>query len=184
MQAEFKKQVDAFVELGVDFLLAEYFEHIEEMEWAIEVLKTTGLPVCASMCIGPDGDLHGTPTSTCGVRMAKAGADVVGINCHFDPEISVAAVAEIKKGLQAEGITRHLMVQPLGYKTPDVNIQGFIDLPEFPFGKYLYESLVTYASMFCKNVFWSAFFCSSKSTHFPHHQYLFSEAATCLETFR
>ena len=141
MQAEFQKQVDAFVELGVDFLLAEYFEHIEEMEWAIEVLKKTGLPVCASMCIGPDGDLHGIPTSTCGVRMAKAGADVVGINCHFDPEISVAAVAEIKKGLQAEGITRHLMVQPLGYKTPDVNTQGFIDLPEFPFGKYFYESM-------------------------------------------
>ena len=32
---------------------------------------------------------------------------------------------------------RHLFVQPLAFKTPDVNSQGFIDLPEFPFGKYL-----------------------------------------------
>ena len=137
VQAEFKKQSDAFVELGVDFLLAEYFEHIEEMEWAIEVLKATGLPVAASMCIGPEGDLHGVSTATCGVRMAQAGADVVGINCHFDPDVSLAAVAEIKKGLDAAGIKKHLIVQPLGYKTPDVNTQGFIDLPEFPFGEHI-----------------------------------------------
>lgn len=141
MQAELKKQTDAFVELGVDFLLAEYFEHIEEMEWAIEVLKATGLPVCASMCIGPEGDLHGVSTATCGVRMAKAGADVVGINCHFDPNTSVAAVAEIKKGLEAEGIKKYLMVQPLGYHTPDVGKQGFIDLPEFPFGMYIRKGI-------------------------------------------
>ncbi len=43
------------------------------MEWAIEVLKNTGLPVAASMCIGPDGDMHGVSTAECGVRMAKAG---------------------------------------------------------------------------------------------------------------
>ena len=29
------------------------------MEWAIEECKKTDLPVCASMCIGPDGDMHG-----------------------------------------------------------------------------------------------------------------------------
>ena len=28
----------------------------------------------------------------------------------------------------------YLMVQPLGYHTPDAGKQGFIDLPEFPFG--------------------------------------------------
>jgi len=133
VQAVFKIQADAFVEMNVDFLLAEYFEHIEEMEWAIEVLKNTGKPVAASMCIGPEGDLHGVSTSECGVRMAKAGADIVGINCHFDPETSLAAVAEIKKGLDGAGLKRHLIVQPLCFKTPDVNSQGFIDLPEFPF---------------------------------------------------
>lgn len=133
VQAEFKIQADAFVEMKTDFLLAEYFEHIEEMEWAIEVLKNTGQPVAASMCIGPEGDLHGVSTAECGVRMAKAGADIVGINCHFDPETCLAAVAEIKKGLEGADLKRHLFVQPLAFKTPDVNSQGFIDLPEFPF---------------------------------------------------
>ena len=46
------------------------------MEWAIEVCKETGLPVAASMCIGPEGDLHGVSNEVCAVRMAKAGANV------------------------------------------------------------------------------------------------------------
>ena len=46
------------------------------MEWAIEVCKETGLPVAASMCIGPEGDLHGVSNAECAVRMAKAGANV------------------------------------------------------------------------------------------------------------
>ena len=54
----------------------QYFEHIEEMEWAIEVCKNTGKTVAASMCIGPDGDLHGVSAEECAVRMAKAGARV------------------------------------------------------------------------------------------------------------
>ncbi len=54
----------------------QYFEHIEEMEWAIEVCLETEKPVAASMCIGPEGDLHGISAGECAVRMAKAGAHV------------------------------------------------------------------------------------------------------------
>ena len=46
------------------------------MEWAIEVCKETNLPIAASMCIGPKGDLHGITAAECAVRMAKAGANV------------------------------------------------------------------------------------------------------------
>jgi len=74
VQKEFKKQIDVFVSEGLDFLLCEYFEHIEEIEWAIEECLKTSLPVAANMC------------------------------------------------------------QPLAFHTPDAGKQGFIDLPEFPFG--------------------------------------------------
>ena len=43
------------------------------MEWAIEVAMESGLPVAATMCIGPDGDMHGVTAGDCAVRMAKAG---------------------------------------------------------------------------------------------------------------
>jgi len=135
VQEEFRKQIQVFVDADLDFLLCEYFEHIEEMEWAIEVCAATGKTVAASMCIGPDGDLHGVSTEECAVRMAKAGAKVVGINCHFDPFVSLDAMKVVKKGLEGAGLldSTYMMVQPLAYLTPDASKQGFIDLPEFPF---------------------------------------------------
>lgn len=49
----------------------------------------------------------------------------------------------MKEALDAAGIKKHLMVQPLGYLTPDAGKQGFIDLPEFPFGNYLVVKTVS-----------------------------------------
>jgi len=85
------------------------------------------------MCIGPEGDMHGVSAGECAVRMAKAGADVVGMNCHFGPFVSLKAMEVMKKALDEAGLKVHLMVQPLAFVTPDAGKQGFIDLPEFPF---------------------------------------------------
>jgi len=86
------------------------------------------------MCIGPEGDMHGVSAAECAIRMAKAGAHVVGVNCHFDPFVSLDALRKMKAGLDAAGLTPYLMCQPLAFHTPDAGKQGFIDLPEFPFG--------------------------------------------------
>lgn len=51
----------------------QYFEHVEEAEWAVQVLKTSGKPVAASLCIGPEGDMHGVSPAECAVRLVKAG---------------------------------------------------------------------------------------------------------------
>ncbi|XP_071440868.1 betaine--homocysteine S-methyltransferase 1-like [Hetaerina americana] len=133
VQADFQKQVKVFLDNSLDFLICEYFEHVEEIEWAIEVCKATGKPVAATMCIGPQGDMHGISAGDCAVRMAKAGADIVGVNCHFDPFISLETVRLMKEGLEKAGLKAYLMAQPLAYHTPDAGKQGFIDLPEFPF---------------------------------------------------
>jgi len=133
-QKMFMEQLDCFKANNVDFMIAEYFEHVEECEWAIESCLTLGIPVAANMCIGPDGDLHGNSCEECAVRMAKAGAHIVGVNCHFDPFVSLETMKKMKKGLKDAGFDKvHLMVQPLAYMTPDATKQGFIDLPEFPF---------------------------------------------------
>ena len=81
----------------MEFLLCEYFEHIEEMEWAIEVCLTMVKTVAASICIVPEGDMHGVPAEECAIRMAKAGAHVVGVNCHFDPCVSLTAMKKMKE---------------------------------------------------------------------------------------
>jgi len=133
VQEEFRKQVRVFVEADLDFVLAEYFEHIEEMEWAIEVCKESKKVVAATMCIGPQGDMHGVSVEECAVRMCKAGASLVGVNCHFDPFLSLEAMRKMKEGLSAAGLSPYLMCQPIGYLCPDAAKQGHIDLPEFPF---------------------------------------------------
>ncbi|TRY65178.1 hypothetical protein DNTS_009418 [Danionella cerebrum] len=129
----FQKQLDVFIRKNVDLLIAEYFEHVEEAEWAVQVLKGTGKPVAATMCIGPEGDMHGVAPGECAVRLVKAGADIVGVNCHFDPLTCVKTVKLMKAAVEQAGLKAHYMSQPLAYHTPDCNCQGFIDLPEFPF---------------------------------------------------
>ncbi|XP_078531334.1 betaine--homocysteine S-methyltransferase 1 [Lissotriton helveticus] len=129
----FRQQLGVFTCKKVDFLIAEYFEHVEEAAWAVEVLKESGLPVAATMCIGPEGDMNGVSPGECAVRLVKAGAAIVGVNCHFDPTFSLKTMKLMKEGLEAANLKAHLMVQPLAYHTPDCGKQGFIDLPEFPF---------------------------------------------------
>ncbi|KAG7264232.1 hypothetical protein CRUP_022237 [Coryphaenoides rupestris] len=128
VKAIFMKQIEVFVQKNVDFIIAEYFEHVEEAEWAVQVLKTTGKPIAATMCIGPEGDLNGVGPGDCAVRLVQA-----GVNCHFDPVTAVKTVKMMKEAVEKAGLKAHFMVQPLAYHTPDCNHQGFIDLAEFPF---------------------------------------------------
>ena len=55
------------------FFFKQYFEHVEEAEWAVQVLKTTGKPVAATMCIGPEGDLNKISPGDCAVKLVRAG---------------------------------------------------------------------------------------------------------------
>lgn len=49
---------------------------MEEAEWAVETCKATGKATAVSLCIGPQGDMHGIPTGECAVRLAHAGIKV------------------------------------------------------------------------------------------------------------
>lgn len=132
VQAQLLEQLHVFQQKNVDFIIAEYFEFIDEMEWAIEVLKkNTSMPVVASMCIGKWGDEGGRTPAECAVRMVKAGAEVVGVNCHFGP---MEALSLMRGGLDVAGFKNiYIIVQPLVYHTPGADQNGFIDLPEFYF---------------------------------------------------
>jgi betaine-homocysteine S-methyltransferase len=133
VQAEFKKQLKVFEETGMEFLLCEYFEHIEEMEWAIDVCLTMEKTVVARMCIGPEWDMKGCPWSSAPSGWPRPGTHVVGVNYHFDPFVSLTAMKKMKEGLDKAGLKPYLMCQHLAYHTPDTSKQGFIHLPEFPF---------------------------------------------------
>ena len=69
----------------------------------------------------------------CAVRMAKAGADLVGLNCLFDPFIQLDCMRVMKKGLEKANLKPFLMCQPLGFRTPDAGHFGWLTLPEYPY---------------------------------------------------
>ncbi|XP_003586562.3 LOW QUALITY PROTEIN: S-methylmethionine--homocysteine S-methyltransferase BHMT2 [Bos taurus] len=123
----FRLQLEIFARKNVDFLIAEYFEH------AVEVLKESGEPVAATMCIGPEGDMHGVTPGECAVKLVKAGASVVGVNCRFGPWTSLKTMSLMKEARQAAELKAPLMVWSLGFHMPDCGKGGFLDLPEYPF---------------------------------------------------
>jgi len=132
-------QCEVFASRNVDFMIAEYFEHAEEAKWAVEVTQKIlpGKVVAVNMCIGPEGDMHGMSTKECAKQLAGTGAQIIGVNCHFGPNETLEACYQMKLGLEEIGLdcTKDvfLMAQPVIYHTPDAGVQGFIDLPEFPF---------------------------------------------------
>lgn len=134
VKAEFTKQVNAFRTKNTDFLLGEFFAHTREAELAVEVMKEAGLPVAVTLRMGPDGDHDNVSPADAAVRLAKAGADLVGVNCSFDPTTSLKTIRMMKEGLEAAGLSAFLMMQPVGYHCPDVEHlkDGYHDLPEFP----------------------------------------------------
>ena len=74
----------------------------------------------------------------------SVGADIIGVNCFWGPEVCLKAMAAIKEALEKAGLKRHLIVQPVGYKTPEFLDdssngevkKGMSGLAEFPFGMF------------------------------------------------
>ena len=65
----------------------------------------------------------------------QLGADIIGVNCKFDPFTSMETIRLMKEALDKEGLNPYMMIQPVGYHTPDAGRAGFSSLPELPFGK-------------------------------------------------
>ncbi|XP_078381086.1 betaine--homocysteine S-methyltransferase 1-like isoform X1 [Oculina patagonica] len=134
VQEEYMKQVQVLIKNDVDFLIAEYLMNVDEAEWATESLKSTGKTVATTLPISPQGDRYGKVTPReAAVRIAKAGADIIGVNCLFEPDICLRTVQIMRDALNASGMPRPLMVQPVAYKTPDADRRGMVALPESPF---------------------------------------------------
>ena len=57
--AELDTAMKALIENDIDMILCEYFRNIEEMEWAIELVRSYNKPCGATMCVGPNGDVDG-----------------------------------------------------------------------------------------------------------------------------
>jgi len=133
VQKELRCAMEIYRKNNIGLIICEYFRNIIEMEWAIEVAQEFKLPVAATMCIGPTGDEAGVSVGECAVRMARAGAHIVGVNCLFDPFVIIDVMKKMKEALTLFGLSPYLMAQPNGYRCPDGGSFGWVEVTEFPY---------------------------------------------------
>lgn len=138
VKADFKKQIEIFIEKNVDFLLGWFFGNIQEAVWAVEVMRSAGdrkIPVAVTMRSGLTGDFYDVPLQECAVRLVNAGADIIGLNCAFDPKTCLKSIAVMKQGLDDAGLSAFLMTQPCGFHCQEAENtkRGFYCMPEHPY---------------------------------------------------
>ena len=138
-RAMFEEQVGWAVEAGVDYVIAETYSHAQEALLALETIKAAGLPAVVTIGIHrrPVTREGWTPEEACG-RLAEAGADVVGLNCHRGPRTLLPLVAPI---VAAVGDAAHVAALPVPYRTTEeeptfqsLSDPGAADTQPFPTG--------------------------------------------------
>jgi len=134
---EFRVMLEIFVEKGVDFLLGEFFGDVREAVLAVKAMRKFGggLPVALTLRAGPSGDFNDVPLEKCAVMLKQAGADIIGVNCGFDPDTTIKSIAMLREGLSKAGLSAYMMCQPCGFHCQEAaNLKkGFYNMPEYPY---------------------------------------------------
>ena len=85
-----EEQIDCLCSAGVDLLVLETFDVLQELELATELArKATKLPIVSLMMFGKQGRTMGgglTPQQVA-PRLIDSGADIIGANCGGGPEL-------------------------------------------------------------------------------------------------
>ncbi|GAW67682.1 homocysteine S-methyltransferase [Geoanaerobacter pelophilus] len=82
----FLVQAASLAEGGVDLLILETFSELDELETALAAARQTGLPVVANLAFGEGSRLAGgIEAEDAALRLAAAGASLVGANCGAGP---------------------------------------------------------------------------------------------------
>jgi betaine-homocysteine S-methyltransferase len=112
----FEEQVGWAIDEGVDFFIAETFNHFGEARIATEVIKAVGYPALVSFSAKGDKSYDDVGWAEACRRLADAGADVVGLNCGRGPQTMLPLLKEIRAAVDG-----YVVGQPVAYRTtPEV----------------------------------------------------------------
>ena len=175
-QKMYEEQIQWAKEAGVDFVIAETINWVEEMKIALKTIKQEKLIAVTNFSI-PRGDLTRdgyTPSDACKI-MEDEGADVVGLNCYRGPKMTMKFLDEIK-----DKVTCHVSALPVPYRTTEKE-PGFLNITDdgcdcIPGGNAFPVAL---DNLFCNRYEMGEFAkeCSEKNINFigiccgaePHH---------------
>ena len=124
-QKMFEEQVRWAKEAGVDFVIAETINWVEEMKIALKAIKDEGLIAVTNYAI-PRGDKTRdgyNVTDACKI-LEDMGTDVVGLNCYRGPKMTMKLLKEIR-----ENVSCHVAGLPVPYRTNEEE-PGFLNITD------------------------------------------------------
>ncbi len=124
----FDEQLEAQLQEGVDFVVAETFSWLGEALLATERIKKAGAVALVTMSFDQKPlSYEGHTPSECARALRDAGADVVGVNCLRNPTYLLPLAVEMRGAVSGP-----VACQPTAYRTP-ADKPDFTASPAFPF---------------------------------------------------
>jgi betaine-homocysteine S-methyltransferase len=108
----FEEQVRWAQEEGVDFFIAETFNHVGEALIALDVIKQTGLPAMVTFAAKNEESYDNYSWAEACKILEDNGAEVVGLNCSRGPETMLPLLEKIRKSVKC-----YVAAQPVPYRT-------------------------------------------------------------------
>jgi methionine synthase I (cobalamin-dependent) len=97
VRAQYEEQLGWAVEEGIDFVVAETFDHVGEALIGVEVCRELGLPVMVTFAsVQPTMTYDGYDYVEACRILAESGATVVGLNCSRGPETMLPLLERIR----------------------------------------------------------------------------------------
>src|SRR4051812_32506985 len=113
VRAQYEEQLGWAVEEGIDFVVAETFDHVGEALIALDVCKELDLPAMVTFAsVQPDATYDGYDYVDACRILADAGAAIVGLNCSRGPETMLPLLERIRAAVDVP-----VAAQPVPYKT-------------------------------------------------------------------
>ncbi|MGI8703702.1 MAG: bifunctional homocysteine S-methyltransferase/methylenetetrahydrofolate reductase [Candidatus Limnocylindrales bacterium] len=108
-EAAFREQLEGLLEGGVDLLVFETFNDLDELLSGVEAARSlSDLPIVAEMTFAEDlVAVDGTTPQTAATALARAGVDAVGVNCGVGPLVCLDALTGM--GRPSRDLARSIM---------------------------------------------------------------------------
>lgn len=113
VRAMYEEQLTWAVEEGIDFVISETNDYLEEALIGLEVIQELHLPAMVTLAtVQQDKTRDGYDYVEACKILADAGADIVGLNCDRGPETMLPLIEKIRAAVDC-----YVAAQPVPYKT-------------------------------------------------------------------
>ena|ERR1700722_5869007 len=127
----YQEQLQWAVEEGIDFVISETNDYLEEALIGLDVIKRLGLPAMVTLAtVQRDKTRDGYNYAEACRILEENGADIVGLNCDHGPATMLPIIKNVRKEVKG-----FVAMQPVPYRTTEKS-PAFENLKRYGKGAY------------------------------------------------